>query len=955
MILRVCLYVLLVTITAAVHAQSPIPVLRIETGMHSAWARRTATDKNGRLIITCADDKTARLWDAATGRPLGVLRIPLGDSAKGNISSCTIDPDGKLAVVGAYTNNANRDSCKVYIFNIQTLEIQHILDLLPGRIRDLEFSPDGKFLAAGIGGEAGVCIYNSSNWSLYKKLEGYAGSVPSLAFDRNGRLATASYDGKIRQYDSKFILLSEESRLSGSQPLHISFNPAGTVLAVGYYDVHHIELREAGSLRLLSLPNTDNLNATIGNVTFSADGKYLFGGLMADHLIDTAANRWIKIIRRWDDQGKGGYTDIRLIPKNIILDLKPLPNNNLFVLGNYPEIVMLDPEGKEIWRNESGNNDLYAGHNVDHLKVSHGGSAIGFTPQYLEPMSFDVSERQLKTEKAIYPSAIDSMKGIKITNWIDGGLPVWNGDTLKFITRCRGVDFSSNGTEVVFGTENALFKLDNKGKVIWSVLPPTGLWTVNISGNDKTIVTTLSDGSIRWFRMEDGKEILTFYLHADRKRWVLFTPSGYYDASPGAEDFLGWHVNNGVDKTPAFYPVSRYRDQFYRPDVIDAILETYNESEALKLANKRSGKKDDSPDAINIVKNSPPVVIIHSPSNGSVASKNKLSITYSVSAPEDAPTLRVKILVNGRPVSLERNIKSSDSGFQKIDVSIPEEDCTITLLAENEHGTSPESNLFIKWNPVNNSKKEIPVKSNLYVLSIGVSNYDQERYRLTFAAKDAEDFSSAVLNQKAKLYDEVFIRKFTDKNATKINILNGLQWIQEKTTKNDVAMIFFAGHGINDNNGIYYMLPVEADIKYLRATCINFEEIKQTQSTIEGKVIVFVDACHSGNILGGTGNYINGLINLLTSTVKGAGAITLTSSTGKETSLENPSWNNGAFTKALIEGMNGAASLGDEKEITYTSLALYISRQVKKLTGDKQHPTLVPTPNTPDFSIALAK
>ena len=168
-------------------------------------------------------------------------------------------------------------------------------------------------------------------------------------------------------------------------------------------------------------------------------------------------------------------------------------------------------------------------------------------------------------------------------------------------------------------------------------------------------------------------------------------------------------------------------------------------------------------------------------------------------------------------------------------------------------------------------------------------------------------------------------------------------------------MIFFAGHGVNDNNGIYYMLPVEADIKYLRATCINFEEIKQTQSTIEGKVIVFVDACHSGNILGGTGNYINGLINLLTSTVKGAGAITLTSSTGKETSLENPSWNNGAFTKALIEGMNGAASLGDEKEITYTSLALYISRQVKKLTGDKQHPTLVPTPNTPDFSVALAR
>jgi uncharacterized caspase-like protein len=138
-----------------------------------------------------------------------------------------------------------------------------------------------------------------------------------------------------------------------------------------------------------------------------------------------------------------------------------------------------------------------------------------------------------------------------------------------------------------------------------------------------------------------------------------------------------------------------------------------------------------------------------------------------------------------------------------------------------------------------------------------------------------------------------------------------------------------------------------------RSSCINFEEIKQTQSSIEGKVIVFIDACHSGNVLGG--NYINGLINLLTSTVKGAGAITFTSSTGKEVSLEDPAWGNGAFTKAVIEGLGGAAAFEDEKEITYTSLSLYISRRVKKLTDGRQSPTLVPTPNTPDFIIATRK
>jgi len=34
---------------------------------------------------------------------------------------------------------------------------------------------------------------------------------------------------------------------------------------------------------------------------------------------------------------------------------------------------------------------------------------------------------------------------------------------------------------------------------------------------------------------------------------VLWTPSGYYDASPGGEDFIGWQVNKGKDKAADFF------------------------------------------------------------------------------------------------------------------------------------------------------------------------------------------------------------------------------------------------------------------------------------------------------------------------------------------------------------------------------------------------------------------
>jgi len=79
--------------------------------------------------------------------------------------------------------------------------------------------------------------------------------------------------------------------------------------------------------------------------------------------------------------------------------------------------------------------------------------------------------------------------------------------------------------------------------------------------------------------------------HADKKRWVLWTPSGYYDASPGAEELIGWHVNNGSDQAADFFPISRFRTAYYRPDVVAKVLETLDEPEAIKLANKESTKK----------------------------------------------------------------------------------------------------------------------------------------------------------------------------------------------------------------------------------------------------------------------------------------------------------------------------------------------------------------------------
>ncbi len=923
--------------------------------MHTAISRRISVDRAAKYILSSSEDKTARLWDAATGQLLRIFRVPIDKNNEGQMYSCAISPDGTLAALGGWTGYQWDKSESIYIVNVQTGEIIQRLKGLNNIINDLEFSYDGKYLAAGIGGSGGVYIYNTSDMSLYKKLEGYNLEVYSVSFDPSGRFATGSYDGKIRLYDNNFTLVKEEA--TGKRPYNVAFNPRGNGLAVGYADIIDIEIRDKNTLAVIARHSIESGDQSMGyNVlNYSLDGTSLIAAGRGNLKID---NQYLKIIRKWTGPESNSYSDIMLFG-NSISDIKPLPDGRFAILSTYPALGVIDADGKVVWQHLAGKN-TYTANDKSHFMVSFNGTGIGVTPFGKTPLTFDLDSRVLRNEVADYEKPTSSSFGTSVTDWwwSAKNLPAVNGNDITFLEkneRCLSVDIGLSGKQVVLGADYNIYMTDNNGKMIWQNSTITSaVWAVNICSNDKILVAAHDDGTIRWYRMNDGKEILALYLHADRKRWILFTPSGYYDASPGAEDLLGWLLNNGTDKAPSFYPVSRFKDKFYRPDVIDAILEVYYEGDAVKLANQRSNKRPAETGQQDIRDKLPPTVTISSPISGSTISNKTVTINYSVNCPADAPVKSVRVLIDGRPVAQERGVVLSSGADRKATVTVPEQDCTVTLLAENDNGTSPAANLFLKWKQAAVPKDEFVVRPKLYVLAIGVSDYNNPELKLRFAAKDAGDFVTAITKQKGLLYEDVIVRQLLDKNASKDNITDGLDWIQRQTGQKDMAMIFYAGHGVNDNNGIYYMLPVGADLERVRTTCLNFEELKQTVSSIAGKVVVFIDACHSGNVMGegrrGTTD-INSLINELSSTENGA--ITFTSSTGKEFSLEDQSWGNGAFTKALIEGLLGKAVIAGKNKITAKSLDAYVSERVKEITNGKQHPTSVTPPNVPDFPIAV--
>ena len=68
------------------------------------------------------------------------------------------------------------------------------------------------------------------------------------------------------------------------------------------------------------------------------------------------------------------------------------------------------------------------------------------------------------------------------------------------------------------------------------------------------LVVASRDGTIRWLRGSDGVELLALFVDVPTRRWVAWTPTGYYMASPGGEDLIGWHHQSRLDAAGRLLP-----------------------------------------------------------------------------------------------------------------------------------------------------------------------------------------------------------------------------------------------------------------------------------------------------------------------------------------------------------------------------------------------------------------
>ncbi|HSK76492.1 MAG TPA: caspase family protein [Thermoanaerobaculia bacterium] len=276
----------------------------------------------------------------------------------------------------------------------------------------------------------------------------------------------------------------------------------------------------------------------------------------------------------------------------------------------------------------------------------------------------------------------------------------------------------------------------------------------------------------------------------------------------------------------------------------------------------------------------------------------------------------------------------------------------LEFLAPFQTSTAAQTNRGLTYEP----EAARVAKPSLYLLSVGVSHYRNPDFNLDLPAKDASDVAALWKAQEGRLYGAVETRLLTDQQATRDAILAGLEWLETRATQRDVAILFFAGHGLNDpRTGEYVFLPHNADLAARRTTLLPDREVRSALSSLPGKVLVFLDTCHAGNLLGDARTRGPAdLGRLLDELAEAESGVVVFAAAGKEQKAqETPGWTNGAFTRALLEALSGKADLDGDRSLRVAEIESYLGTRVRDLTGGLQVPVTRKPGSVPDFPVAV--
>jgi WD40 repeat protein/transcriptional regulator with XRE-family HTH domain len=464
-------------------------------------------------VVTAGADKTARIWDVATGK---LLTTVTHDDA---VLDATFSPDGSKIATNSWDGTVKMWDAS------SGKEVRTFIDQ-PGDNSSVDFSADGKRIAAGWFPPQGVKIWEVATGTELLTLSGHNNLVFDVAFGPDdpgspsgagGTLATSGLDRKVKVW--ALNVGRELFTLSGHTGAvnNIAFSPDGKSLATASPDGTAKIWDVTAGHELLAMPGQ-------GRVAWSPDGTRLVEGFQ---------NGPSKI---WD--ASTGKELVTLAGRNVTAA-------NLAFSPDSKRVATADIDGNAVIWDALTGKELFtlSGHtsNVEGVAFSPDGTRIATAAHDHTAKIWEASTgKELMTltgHQTEVVSVVFSPDSTRlVTGDVEGTAILWDAVTGKQIGDFRGhtdtiwsVAYSPDGTRLVTGSRDGTARIWDAltGKELFTLSGHTGTVVgVAFNPDSKRVATGSRDGTAKVWDALTGKELLTLYGGSFGAGGVAFSPDG---------------------------------------------------------------------------------------------------------------------------------------------------------------------------------------------------------------------------------------------------------------------------------------------------------------------------------------------------------------------------------------------------------------------------------------------